>query len=601
MIEKYYEVGGKLYEAVTACGLEDLNVEYVWNPSLLLMRVIPDFVIPSEEKPEKVILVTHSTSSYGTKMKFLRNIDELFEIKTRISPHCKALNMLYSSKRGWKTQLITIFDKVFDGNLVVFKRDYGEKFLELLHRYALRQIKDLTFDETKKFIKELLESCLELREIYEKYFLKDLENLLNSKVNTDLLPLWKKEYEKVRSRKQIRSNIIIRNTYFKRGLIKASFLTDNEIETLSKYAKSSSFAMNEDIRKIRSHLEDLKLISTSMTLDGEQVQLDEELHFVLERMQPKEITSFLEFARKTYPDIEEYLFKIKDTNKLRQIIKFFCQELKGNDLSLSAKLFRMIKNCRKNAEYLGVRSKRNWVLEICIDIIKYFKPQLRYSYDVLSRETNLPMIGGFSPIPMFIRGEKDLSEDYLKKISEVLANHLTSIGVDIIEKNLDNIVKEICQQTLVTLAKHRTINLLKLFTLLKLKESGCKILQEHVPIRSCLSAYAGARTGTADSIYTFKIEKDGLNVIVDVIAAYEQTHKHKEMSARIRMSRYQWNEKIKNFEEFKEIDKWILVLDGPWEKITGGKTKFFEMLYEAGWDYVTYPDQLKNILNFHNA
>jgi hypothetical protein len=232
-----------------------------------------------------------------------------------------------------------------------------------------------------------------------------------------------------------------------------------------------------------------------------------------------------------------------------------------------------------------------------MDIIRYFKPHLRYSYDVLSRETNLPMIGGFSPIPMFIRGEGDIPEDDLKKISEVLASHLASIGLDVIEKNIDNIVRKTCRQNLITLAKHRTINFLKLFTLLKLKEYGYEILQEAVPIRSCLSAYAGAKTGTADSIYTFKIKKNNLNIIVDVIAAYEQTHKHKEMSARIRMSRYQWNEKVKNFEEFKEIDKWILVLDGPWEELTGGKTKFFEMLYEAGWDIITYPDQLEDILN----
>lgn len=601
MLRKYYELGGKLYEAVTACGLEDLNAKYTWNPPLLLMHIVPDFVIPNEENPKKVILVTHSTSSFGTKMKFLRNIEELFEIKTRISPACVALNIVYSSERGWKAQLLDIFEKVFDGNLIVFRKEYGAAFLNLLHKIVLKGMKDLSFEEAKTKVKEAIVNNSDLKKVYQAHFLRDLDKLLHSSLNEDLLLLWKKEYDRTSSAHEFEKRISIRDTFFKRGLLNTLFLTTDELEYLSNWAKISEsqvMVLEGKLKEFFPHLQDLGLVNARKTLFGKEANLDKALFFILKRMTLNKIKSFHEFALQRYPKLKGYIFKLKDTAKLRKIIRLLCREWRRRtSMPIESLICKMLKTCDEYSQRLKVGSTRNWILETIMDIIRYFKPDIRYSYDVLSRESDLPMIGGFSPIPMFVRGEKKLTDDELERVSMALGNHMRSINTREIEANIDGIVHESCRHTFITLAKHRTINLLKLLILRKLQESGCQDIEEGVRVRSVLAEYSGAPVGTADSTYTFQAKKANMSLIVDAIAAYAQTHKHKEMSARVRMSRYKWKEDTKEFSERKEIDRWILVLDGPWKELSGERTKFYEMLLEAGWDFITYPDQLSRIIN----
>ena len=602
MARKYYELGGKLYEAVTACGLEDLGFEYVLNPPLLLMHVVPDFVIPEEKNPKIVILVTHSTAQAGTKMKFLRNIDELFEIKSRIYPKCKAINLIYSSKRGWKPQLLHILRKVFDGNLVIFNQEYGQEFLDRLHKNALTQIEGLIFEETKERVRNIIESNKRLREIYHKYFLTDLKEVLSSPLNQELVELWKREYGRVQSLDKRKWKIKMKNTYFKRGLIKASFLNKSEIELLHgnvSQGGSRTFKLDGVPKNVEQHLLELGLIEIFQTLTGREASLDQELCYILSRMNVKEIISFIEIVRKEYPDVDNFLFKMRDTTKLREMISIICNGLQRDDKPYEDTIFQMLKECHEQDDYLGFQTTRNWVFETCMDIIRHFVPKHRYSFDVLCEEANLQRGQGlarFSYVDFFERKARNLPDEKLQKISKVFANHFKSLRVENIKNSMEKIVSTTCHFIFITLAKHRTINFLKPYVRQILERHDFEIMEEGVRIRSNLSEYAGAKVGAADSTYTFSVSKKGQIMIVDVIAAYAGTHKHKEMSARIRMSKYVWDKRKRSFEELKQIRRWILVLDGPWKKLSGGKTKFFEMLYESGWDFVTYPDELPNIL-----
>lgn len=599
MVEKYYELGGRLYEVVTACALDDLNIEYMWNPPLLLMYVVPDFVIPTQDNPRAIILVTHSTSSRGTTMKFWRNIHELFEIKTHISPRCLAINLVYCCNRGWKKQLLHILRSVFDNDLIVFRKPYGQEFLDRLHRIVLKEVREVSFNDAKQIFKKILIDDAQLGKIYRNHFLPDLKHLLDSSPKADLLDLWEKEYNRLQSEVKEGKPWKVQNTYFKRGLIKASFLSEKELIHLKKLIGRGSKIHLRDIVNMKKHLKDLDLIEIDNLLFGQQVTLDEELKFVLEVMRLDDIRSLIRCASQTYPRLERYLFKMKQTDNVRKMIKLICERLR-NTTNPSISLRKMLKGCYEGENYLGIPSKRNWVFETCIDIIRYFKPELRYSYDVLSHEVGIPMTGApsakLSPIPMFVTGRNLLPRDVLRNVSSVLTEHILSIGLEKIEANIDKMVRESCRHTFITLAKHRIINLLKMLIIRAVESCGWKVVDERVRIRSCLAEYAGTKAGIGDSFYTLKVQKGNITAIVDVIAAYTSTHKHKELSGRVMTSRYIWNETIQKFQKEKKINKWILVLDGPWKKLFGGSTKFLEMFYEGGWDFVTYPDGLSGVL-----
>ncbi len=99
------------------------------------MTIEPDFTIgPNANDPHTVLLVTHSSSTKNSDMKFWRNIGELAEAKTLLPTHARVYNVMFDSKI--KEDLKGIQGTAFDGQLIVGDRVYGESLQRWVDKHA---------------------------------------------------------------------------------------------------------------------------------------------------------------------------------------------------------------------------------------------------------------------------------------------------------------------------------------------------------------------------------------------------------------------------------------------------------------------------------
>jgi hypothetical protein len=121
--ERLNEAGGKLFELMSELILEELfDCKHVHaQPSPAVMHIKPDIFIGDEHNPKLVIFVTHATAKNAAGVKVDRNIEELFEIKTRFSGRPMAVNLIWHSPIGWSDGHLSRLDAMFDVNWVAFR------------------------------------------------------------------------------------------------------------------------------------------------------------------------------------------------------------------------------------------------------------------------------------------------------------------------------------------------------------------------------------------------------------------------------------------------------------------------------------------------
>lgn len=121
---------GKTYEALVKVALDYLKESgkidgnVYWNETPEGLSVEPDFVLGHNiDKPDVVIMVTHSGSSKNSDMKCWRNIGELTEIKTLFSKVPLSCNIIFDATM--KAGLKSLQEACFDGQLIVAEKEYG--------------------------------------------------------------------------------------------------------------------------------------------------------------------------------------------------------------------------------------------------------------------------------------------------------------------------------------------------------------------------------------------------------------------------------------------------------------------------------------------
>jgi hypothetical protein len=63
-------------------------------------------------------------------------------------------------------------------------------------------------------------------------------------------------------------------------------------------------------------------------------------------------------------------------------------------------------------------------------------------------------------------------------------------------------------------------------------------------------------------------------------------HKKKELSARVRSTRYQYNTSTQTFSRRTGDDRFVLIVDGTFDDDD------LRVLSESGWDEIIYPDEI---------
>lgn len=113
------EIIGKIYEAilqVVLCHIVSKGIiagNVFWNEIPEGISVEPDFLIGNDkDHPTHIFFVTHSGSSKESEKKTWRNLGELCEAKTVLSPIPVAISLAFEAM--WKADLIKLQECVFD-------------------------------------------------------------------------------------------------------------------------------------------------------------------------------------------------------------------------------------------------------------------------------------------------------------------------------------------------------------------------------------------------------------------------------------------------------------------------------------------------------
>lgn len=580
---KAYEAGGKLYEAMIALALNRQKKHYHWEETLPGVGVVSDFVIYDKDSPVMTLLVTHSTSESGTHMKYWRNIEELFDLKS-YKPSMTVCNITFFS--SWKPELAKIATAVFDGDFNLERKPYaadlGEETAQMLPH-----IKGVSKNDTVSLLENKMKTAPYFAELFSQFERDFIYDVLEAKTKDALRPLW--ESEKKRCDGTGPLNCRISNTWFKCGLIKLAFFTVDERQEI--------YTAIEKRRKLSSIIKEK--IQLFFGPSGSRIgMVDQHLNYVVENLGSKLTENVITGVEKHHgAKVLDYLQIGRNTSAL---ISFINDDI-ASIFSLPQKQAEEYIVSNIQACYDADSPHRNTFLDLCFVLCKF--SDSRFSYDVAVREGNIAHGSGpdrFGGVDRCILGNELPSADTLSKLSQVLYARLTRVTdyAALIKEILPNSI----HQNYVTLVKHRTINYLHELVEQKFRSMGWTIENTEEKFRSCLSDYANAPINTGDITFTYTLSNGGKRVLLQVICAYTATHKHKELPGKLRAARYSWDKKNQRFEVNANFryNAVILLLDGCWSSLFASESKLIECFRKSGWTKIICIDefmQMNDLLN----
>ena len=604
---KYYEVGGKLYEATVGASLDLLKkygIHYEWNKPYRELHILPDFLLYRDQKPYMNILVSHSTSVPSGKMKFWRNVEELFETKI-LRLECS--NVIFSSKKGWSKGALKIMDDIFDGNIVVFNRPYGPDLLNTLHK-LISYAEGFSFKQAKQLIVTSYQNAGKFKGAFSKFHADIKEMILNLTLKPELRKLWEMEQSFARKRNEkfarmAHEDFSLKRTYFKRGVCKAVVLYGWELDLIAeleeRFSSSSlrTIASQSDSRKFLNHLQCLDFITERRTLAGLNYDLDEELYFALNNLGRKPISAVYRYLSQTHEGFSDYISILRDPSIAE---KMFSILIEDNTINAS-RIQELAIDAFRHGHIESVKDGRVWPIDLLITTIRICQPRSRYSINVLCDEAGLSTFGGISPVPRFIRRERALEDEKLEVISKILSERINVITRKKVLGKKQEIIKEHVTTRMSSFVKHRNINPLHALIGMWLKKSNYPFdgYPEDITEHACLSSYSEVGKQTASSTYAFRVNvKKDKYILLHQISAYGKGnvgHKKLELAGRVRTVRYSWDQKNRAFVPRKDVLGHILIIDGTWDAVGEDSLKIIQLLYESGWDMVAYPDEMVRI------
>jgi hypothetical protein len=236
-----------------------------------------------------------------------------------------------------------------------------------------------------------------------------------------------------------------------------------------------------------------------------------------------------------------------------------------------------------------------WVFEIMISLLKAKSGKLQgYGLAQLSADTGLAEMGAGAPlvrfiIPKFVQREEMPKPEHMSLLVAGLAQRFSQ---DVTRSDLpglrarakDWVIKENLEDRLLP---YRNFEPLLWLLQTELERRGKQYTAKE-PYVGWIGEYAetGRKSGTTPFV------KVGTTLIHwKSVSNAGKVHKKKELAARARNVRYQYNSNTKTFTRRSEVERLVLIVDGTFED------NDLRALAEAGWDSIVYPDEIAELVN----
>lgn len=580
---------GKIYESFLFVALKELKAkkrfvgDIFWNVNPKGVDVEPDLMIGRDcDHPVCVFCVTHSASAKESDKKNWRNLGELCELKTALTPIPFVVNVLFESLV--KDELKGVQSAAFDAQLLVDECDYSKGISAWVRRSAE------SFPSEQDDMVEFIEVA-ERVDASVKRFVHGLSRdiaILMRQNNADLSRLW--EMERLRERNAIPRP---KRSTIRRGLSKL-LLFDDIGQAIDIYRGRRVAEHN-----VPHYLFSLGMLRRSV---GGVKPADSDILGAVKLLERDVILKISQTACR-YPALQDMLHKVRSVDQMRYIGNFVLSRYQ--DVCDADKLYVLMKNLHKDPNSLccpnapeGWPPKDVWLATYLIEVVKMTTNQLNgYGVSQLGHEivsagfgsmADLSdagqFAGGFGFPAWLQRKKSSFREDLIRGLAYVLSSHVRSIGFEELQRLVGS----------GSVSAHALTNLIetKICTY-RLFDPLAELVRVYLPnvvgykCQSCFAEFSGAKSSVA-SISTLRVGE----VVIKCQSANHLKHstdKRKELCGRAVGLRYEWDGKKKSFKRRHGISKLVLLLDGVWSE------NHLRSLILAGWDEIYYPDEIDKL------
>ena len=576
------ETRGILYETITeealrqAVTITDIPGIVRWNEKPDGMSVNPDFTIGvDKDEPSHLILVTASGSSHDSDKKFWRNLGELQEAKAQLQSSPRVINIFFKSEI--KVNLNVVSHMLYDVVMIIDEKPYFPS----IETWVKDNLKNIA--KTKASRRDLLADDLKSNAQLAgaiNLFVDDLAKVLNTR-NSELDALWKIMHEDYLKTHDIPN---ARVTSVRRGLAKLMVL-EPEIRKLV-YTNNKRLA-SIPVAGLPEYIFDLGFFNK--VIGGARLD-DSEIKGVISLLGPEKCEAVL---TKSPSSMMTWVNPLRNLERADVYADFVHENYdKIIDPDELRDLFIM---CYTDpAKLSGIAGEeRVWLFEILISLIKTKSGKLQgYGLSQISVDTGISEIGRGSNLMAFLskftqRIELPNSENLrllAKGISQRFSNDVTRSDLPHLKKTVVKwIIKENLEDRLIPYRNFEPL-LQLLYTALEKQEVKWEAkatfkgwVGEYVQVTGTSATTPFVRVG--DSLIHWKSVSD-----------MGKVHKKKELAARARIIKYQYDTSTSTFTRRQGVKQLVLIVDGTFNDAD------LKILIEAGWDRIIYPDEIENFV-----
>lgn len=385
-------------------------------------------------------------------------------------------------------------------------------------------------------------------------------------------------------------------TNWKRGVIKSLWLspTEREIVRSNFISNPEISSLNEEnLELFHKMVEYLQVADIKIDNGSHKVELDTEMEKVLENVDREDITQ-LEDRLKERETVEEILKIIRNKEYVE---KKYDEILEHLSPSLSSQEFvDLILNQYEDEERVRIES-----INILLSILNTSQNEMSVEVERESgvtfsglKDSIVALISRYGPFSKLENSNSDEAMKYIQTLAEKIAELFNERAItykDLKEKK-EKFCKRFYNERRESTFGHQSFDPLeiKVETLLENYEEieGFEKRCETFP--NAFWEYLNERT--AYTRLQFKIDtKEGPILVKTVAGKSGSSSKRKEMSGRIRIMKFAYDNEKEEFKKRENVRATIIVLDGEWTD------DYVDLLYESGWDYVCNFNKFKDVLN----
>lgn len=581
------EARGILFETITHAALQkaavkaEIRGEVLWNQKPSGMSIRPDFTIGTDkDHPSHLILVTATGAPRNSEMKAWRNLGEMQEVKAQLPTPPTVVSLHYKS--GVKRGLSAATQHLYDAVIYVEERSYYQPLTQWVQsnlRNAGRAHRDrLTLLQAAVEEDSRLAGSIEA-------LVADLTEALKQ-CNKDLEPLWELMREDFLEQHPA---VQARKTSVRRGLGKLLVLESHVRELV--YTTFSGAALIPT-QELPSYVFDLGFFRK--TIAGARLY-DSEIVAVVNLLGPETCETLL---RRAPEAMQPWVNVLRQLGNVSEFLAFIADEY--DQIADPDGLYVLLSDCQSDPalfaeehgiEYTGQLS-HNWLFTVLMDTIKASTgKQTGFGYAQLAVEMGRSedITSGYITIADWANRVPgtDLPSHVLRGVATVLATRIGGIG----ESQLPRLRSKLIEVTQRSFLEARIIPYRNFEVLLWLLEAELQRQEVTYIPKTSYEGWINEYSGVGRRVATTPFVRVGSSLIHwKTVSDAGKSHKKKELAARARAIRYEYNVERDTFIRREGVNQLVLIVDG-----TFGDEDL-EVLVASGWDIIIYPDDIPELV-----